>query len=788
MAVLSLALGIGANAAVFSVAHAYLLRVWQVRSPDQLAFVRARASDGERITDFPWETIERLRLPSQSFTILSAIDGSTMAVTIDGQPEVVYADFVTGDYFRLLDLQTPLGRPLTLDDDLAGRSPVAVLSHGYWTRRFAADPHVIGKTIALKDLVCTIVGVTGPNYFGRRTAGDAPALTVAMTWHRALGLKDHLTFELLGRLRTGAMPEAARAELDALYQHALAEQPAAGASMSIRPAISHIELQSAMRGDFDDDRFAREVWILQLVAGLVLLLATVNVASLQLARGAGREQELATRLALGATRPRLIRQLLAESLLVSAGGGLLGLLAARWGADALLALTLGNTPLASSPLLQGPIVAFTLAVSLLAAMLSGIVPALRLTRADQTSGMSTSLRTRGGDRGAPRAGWSLIVVQVALSIMLLIPAGLLIRSVEQLAHVDLGFDPSRLLVIQVYPTLAGYEGSREMELYGRLLDRLNEIPGVEAASFSRFSILRRGRTRGLTIHGNREIVDSSASFVVDAIAPRFFAALGLRLLSGRDVSRTDTVRSAPVVVINQAMADRYFSEVQVIGRSLEFEGVRRNIIGVVANMRFGVRDERAAPAAYIPYTQAPPEMLGQMLLKIRTSGEPAAMVPTIRLEILNVAPTLAPVGISTAATTVAAASSAETSLAALVGASGALALFLAMVGLYGTMTQAVTRRTREIGLRMALGAESREVTGMILRQVGKLVFAGVAIGIPCAWAGASVVASFLFGVGPANLSTTLACCAAVAGVSAVAGFFPARRAARIDPLVALRRE
>ncbi len=378
----------------------------------------------------------------------------------------------------------------------------------------------------------------------------------------------------------------------------------------------------------------------------MLLLATVNVAGLQLARGAGRERELAIRLALGATRPRLIRQLLAESLLVSAAGGFIGLCAAQWGADALLVLTLRSAPL-SSTVLQGPAIAFTLAMILVAALLCGTAPALRLTRAAQASHMSVSLRTRTGDR-APRGGWSLIVAQVALSIVLLIPAGLLIRSAARLAHVDLGFDADRIAVTSIYPTLAGYEGPREMELYQRLLDRLNAVPGVEAASFSRFSLLRRARWHGLTIHGDRTISDSSASFVVDAVAPRLFDVLGLDVIAGRDFASSDTSGSARVAVINQALANRYFPEGHAVGSSLEFEGMRREIVGVVRNMRFGVRDEGPVPAVYIVYTQAPPDMLGQMFVKVRTTGEPAAMMPTLHREIRQLAPSLAPAWSETA--------------------------------------------------------------------------------------------------------------------------------------------
>jgi predicted permease len=787
MAVLSLALGIGANVAIFSVAHAYLLRVWQVRSPERLVFVRARAADGGRIDDFSRPLVDRLRLPVQSLESLSAFDESTTTVVVAGEPEIIYTDFVTGDYFRQLDLHMALGRGLTPDDDLPGHPAVGVISHAYWTARFSGDPQVVGRTVVLKDIVCTIVGVTGPSYFGRQTAGRAPALTLPLTWHSALGLKDHLTFELLGRLRADVTPDAARAELDARYQAALLEQgaslPRDGSGGLVRPRI---ELQSATRGDFDNEQFAREVWILQLVAGVVVLLATVNVASLQLARGAARRRELATRLALGATRVALVRQLLAESLLVATAGGFLGLGLASWVAEPLLALTIGRGS-ATVPVFEAPILAFTVALIVLTALLCGIVPALRLTRPDHIAVISQSLRTRASD--APtRTSWTLIVSQVALSVVLLIPAGLLVRSVRQLARVDLGFDPTHVIVMSVYPTLAGYEGAQELALYEQLLDRLNTIPGVEAVSFSRYPILRRARTRGLIVHGDRDIVDPDGLFVADAAAPHVFAAIGLRLLAGRDFERTDTAGSERVAVINQAMLDRYFGGHRAVGRSLEFEGVRRQIIGVVSNTRFGLRDEQPAPAVYISYTQAPPDMLGQMWLKIRTTGEPTALIPTIRREILQVAPRLVPAWTDTETDLIASSSGAEASLAELVSASGTLALFLAMVGLYGTMSHAAAQRTREIGVRMALGAQTREVIGMMLRQAGRLVVGGLALGIPCAWLGSRVIASFLFNVGPASLSTTLASCAVVVVASAFAGYFPARRAARVDPVVALRSE
>ncbi len=778
LAVLSLALAIGANTAVFSIAHAYLLRDWQVRSPEQLVFVRARASSGERIGAFPGPTIEQLRALRSPFAALAALDGSTITVISRGQPEVVYGDFVTGDYFPMLDVRASVGRLLTPEDDRPASPPVVVLSEPYWTTRFGADPAIVGRTVILKDVVCTIVGVTGAEYFGRQTAGAPPAITVPMVLQPHLALKDHLEFELIGRLRAGISSEAARAEVDAAYQQIRNQGPVAD-----RAVDRHIELQSAERGDSQDDRFVRQVWMLQAVAAIVLLIAVINVASLQLARGIERQHELTVRLALGATRTDLVRQLLVESAMLSGLAGALGLCAAHYCAAALLTLTGAGTP-ADVVVLQAPALALNGALMVAATIVCGTFPAMRLTNI-QASDRQLLLRARG--MRASRAGWSLIVVQVALSIVLLVPAGLLARTVNAFSGVDLGFEAKHLVVMWIFPTLAGYDGNREMDLYARILDRLNALPGVEAASFSRYSILRRGRAHGLTIHGDREIVDAGASYVLDAAAPRFFAALGLRIVAGRDFSAADTAASTRVAVINQELAVRYFGGGRAIGASLDIEGTRREVVGIVSSMRFGVRDAAPAPAVYLPYTQAPDDMLGQMLLKIRTTGEPAAIVPTIRRELQAIAPTLAAVSIATAAADIAASTSAESSLAVLVSASAIIAVFLAMVGLYAAVAQAVRRRTAEIGVRLAVGARPVDIVTMIVRQAGALVVLGLLVGVPCALAVAHTGSSFLFGVSPADPATILTCACVVLFVTALAAYVPARRAARIDPVAALRR-
>jgi predicted permease len=543
---------------------------------------------------------------------------------------------------------------------------VAVLSHAYWTNRFGTDPDVIDRTIAVKDVTCTIVGVTPRDYFGRETAGQAAAVTVPMVLQPRLTLKDHLDFEMLGRSNAGAAPD--------IRTRAAGRCISSGASRRLGNAPTrHIELQSAGRGDTQDDRFVRQVWVLQAVGAIVLLIAIVNVASLQVARGIGRQHELTVRLALGATRRQLIRQLLVESALVSSVGGLLGLCVARHVSSALVML-MRNAPSADTPVLHAPTLAFDAASIVVAAIASGIVPALRLTRLDAAADARTgSLRTRA-PLGTARAGRSLVATQIALSLVLLLPAGLLTRSVEVLARVDLGFSPDRLIEMWIFPTLAGFDGARELDLYAQLLDRLNDIPGVRSASFSRYSILRRGRALGLTVESDPQVVDPAASYGLNATAPSFFDALGLRVVAGRDFSRFDTPTSACVAVINEALVRRYFGGEVAVGRRLRVEDGWRKIVGVVANMRFGVRDAQASPAVYIPYTQAPEDMLGQMLLKIRTASQPAAVVPLTRQELHAIAPTLAPVSIETASADIANATSSESSLSALVGVSAALAM------------------------------------------------------------------------------------------------------------------
>jgi predicted permease len=428
---------------------------------------------------------------------------------------------------------------------------------------------------------------------------------------------------------------------------------------------------------------------------------------------------------------------------------------AHYGSSTLLMLVRNTT--SDAPVLEAGTLAFDAASIVVAAIASGIIPALRLTRVDAPGDpRSGSLRTRS-PHGTARAGRLLVAIQIALSLVLLVPAGLLTRSVDALDRVDLGFNPDRLIEMWIFPTLAGFDGAHELDLYARLLDRLNAIPGVRTASFSRYSILRRGRAHGLTVENDRQIVDPAASYVLDATAPGFFDALGLRVAAGRDFSRFDTPTSARVAVINEALVRRYFGGEVAVGRRLRVEDGCREIVGVVASMRFGVRDAQASPAVYIPYTQAPEDMLGQRLLKIRTASQPAPVVPLIRQELQAIAPTLAPVSIETASADIANATSSESSLSALVGVSAALAMFLAMVGLYATFTQAVRRRTTEIGVRMAVGPGPQDIAVMILRQVAMLAGVGLALGISGAFGAARAAASFLFGVGPADVPTIAVC-------------------------------
>jgi predicted permease len=771
---LTLALGIGANTAVFSLIDAFLFKLLPVRDPQQLVFVRA-TNPRDGITDsFPYPIFEQFRDRNRSFSGVFAVDNTRVSVTVEGQPEMVWGDFVSGSYFDVLGVSAILGRTFTADDDQAGKPPVAVISSGYWERRFGRDPAAIGKTIYLAKIPFTVIGVTSPGFYGLNVAGRSADVVLPMFMQSRLALGDHNTFRIMARLKPGAGPEQARADLDVIYQQALTQMAGSGISPQAQQEIraQKIQLKPGIRGG-STPGFASDLRILLAVVGVVLLIACLNIANLLLARAVGRQREIAVRLSLGAGRGRVIRQLLTESLLLAALGGVLGLLVAQWLVSGLLAVfSSGNDPIPFDLKLDTSILAFTGAVSLLTGILFGLAPALAATRVDLipmlkgAEGESRPLRRR--------LAKSLVVAQVALSLALLIGAGLLIRSLQQLYRVDTGFERDKLLTMWVYPALIGYDRAKELRLYRDAVENLNAIPDVQSASLARRAL---GVGKGL-----------------NSVGPRFFETTGIGLLQGREFSTADSETAPRVAIISESAAQRFLPNVNPIGQSIPDElaeladlGRDVQIVGVVRDTR-SLWSPKGDPAIYIPYTQASSQQLGQMKFFVRTAGKPMNIVSAVRRQIQAIEKDLPLVGITTQDVEVMGQAREERSMAMLLGFFGALALVLSSIGLYGTMSYAVSRRTRELGIRLALGAQRKDLLRMVLREALQQALIGVAIGIPVALAGARMIASMLFGVNTTDPVTIAVAVLVMITVAFAASYLPARRATKVDPMVALRYE
>jgi predicted permease len=771
---LTLALGIGANTAVFSLIDAFLLKLLPVRDPQQLVFVRATNPRGEITGSFPYPIFEQFRDQNRSFSGIFAYDHTRVSVTVEGQPEMVWGDFVSGSYFDVLGVSAILGRTFTADDDQAGKQPAAVISSGYWRRRFGRDPAVIGKTIYLAKIPFTVIGVTSPEFYGLNVAGRSADVVLPMYMQSRLALGDHNTFGIMARLKPGAGPEQARADLDVIYQQALTQMAGSGISPKAQQEIraQKIQLKPGIRGD-STPGFDSELRILLAVVSVVLLIACLNIANLLLARAMGRQREIAVRLSLGAGRGRVIRQLLTESILLAALGGVLGLLVAQWLVSGLLAVfSSGNDPIPFDLKLDMRILAFTGAVSLLTGILFGLAPALAATKVDLipmlkgAEGESRPLRRR--------LTKALVIAQVALSLALLIGAGLLIRSLQQLYRVDTGYERDKLLTMWVYPALIGYDRAKELRLYREAVENLNAIPDVQSASLARRAL---GIGKGL-----------------NPVGPRFFETAGIGLLQGREFSTADTETAPRVAIISESMAQMFLPNVNPIGQPIPDElgklaGLDRDvqIVGVVRDTR-RLWSPTGELGIYIPYTQAPPQELGQMQFFVRTAGKPMNIVSAVRQQIQSIEKDLPLVGVATQDEAVKGQAREERSMAMLLGFFGALALVLSSIGLYGTMSYAVSRRTRELGIRLALGAQRKDLLWMVLREALQQVVIGVAIGIPVALAGARMIASMLFGVKTTDPATISVAVLVMGAIALAAGYLPARRATKVDPIEALRCE
>jgi predicted permease len=822
VAVLSLALGIGANTAIFTLIDAALLRKLPVRNPDELVLLKwtsgrkppFKSLSGSidmrggqsKSTSFSYPAFEQFRDRNETFSdVFAFAELYQLNASVDGRPEVIGGQIVSGGYYAGLGVPPARGRAISPDDDRsADAEPVAMISYSYWQRRFGRDPDAVGKTIYLNGSPFTIIGVTPPEFAGTLQVGSAPEITVPMAMQTKvmsggsiLTETDNWWVQIIGRLKPGFIQQQAQPGLDVIFQQGIAESQK-NAERENDPA--RLELTSGNRGPNESrEEYSYPLFILMGVVGLVLAIACVNIANLLLSRSATRQKEIAVRLALGASRGRLIRQLLTESVLLAMIGGAIGLIFASWGKDLLIGLLAGNSSQFTLDLkLDARVLVFTTAVSALTGILFGLAPALRATRIDLTPMLKDSSRSATG--GKSRLSKALLVAQVAMSLLLLIGAGLFVRTLFNLGRVNLGFNAENLLLFRIDPTLNGYKGAKLASLYDQMAERIQAVPGVSSVTISRHPLLSGSAAiTSVTVPGGAEQSDEELRVYIQRVRPNFLATMEIPLKLGRELSAQDNENAPKVAIINETFARTYFPDANPIGKRFLFgkpgspsvgksgKGDEYEIVGVARDAKFSSVRGETPLTVYLPYLQNI-NGLGQMSFEVRTAGDPAQLVASIREAAQSIDNNVPLFEVKTQAEQAEQSFAQERIFAKLSAFFGLLALLLACIGLYGIMSYGVARRTREIGIRMALGAEARNVLWLVMRETMILVLIGAAIGLPAALVATQLISSMLFGLTPTDPATVVFATIFMIGVAAFAGYLPARRASRVDPMVALRYE
>ena len=801
--VLTLSLGIGANTAIFSVVNALLLRSLPVKAPEELMLLSTVNRNGPAY-NFSYPLYELLRDGNHSFSGLFAVtDVSKRRMNASGREgEFIRAQEVSGNFFAVLGVPAALGRTLTPEDDRVGQPSVAVISYNFWQRRFGADPAVIGKTITYDEMPTTIVGVAPPGFFGIEP-GEHPDLwgAVQVRWEKSLKNAGRTYFHLMGRLPAGASRLQAQAELDVTFQRHLESLKWAGANWdeSERRLFfdRQLELQSGAAGYTDLRRqFRRSLWLLMAAVGLVLLIACANIASLLLSRAAARQREFAVRNALGAGRLRLMRQLLTESLLLAALGGASGLLLAQWGTQALLAfMRLQADPISFSVAPDARVLLFTLAATLLTGLLFGLVPALRSSRIDLSSALKSTASSVAGDTARQRLNHALVVVQVALSLVLLVGAALFVRTLQKLKATDAGFNREHVVVFDLDFTQD--LRSRHLALYQELLSRLEALPGVRAAGLSSDFLLDQQCCNRdmIVVAGYATSPSQDLSCDVFEVSTRFFETVGTPLVSGRgflpqDERATDSsnANTPQIAIINQAMARRYFGDANPIGHHFHstFHPEQKiEIVGVVKDVRHRSLRESSSPAFYLPLLRAPGRGIS---FALRATSDAGALFGSLRRVAREVDPAMQVRDVRSLNEVVNNALHQERVLAQLGGFFSLFALALACLGLYGVLSFSVVQRTREIGVRIALGAQRKDVLSLVVGYGLKLAVLGLVLGLVAALAVTRFVESLLYGVTATDPAVFIGVSALLLLVAMLASWLPARRATKLDPMIALRHE
>jgi predicted permease len=833
--VLSLALGIGANTAIFSVVNATALRDLPVKDPAGLMVLQylepkggapaalehshsgrgSQDSEGRTVgmsVSWPMFTYLRERTrtiaPLVGFAPLGMAD--TLAAVVNGESMFVAGDMVTADFFPAVGVAAIRGRLIRPDDEKPDATRVAVISERFWERGYARNPGAIGNTMTLNSVPVTVVGVLPAAFTGLET-GRSPDLWVQMgpqpgltPWGASSNDAPQVVFaspgywwlQLVGRVKPGVTLEQARAEIGRLFRESVLANVNATPPADTLPIGLLTPASQGLRSVGVSRRYMTSLNVLMAAGGLVFLIACANVATLLLARATARRKEMSLRLAMGAPRSRLVRQLLTESAVYAAAGGGLGLLFAAWGGPTLLVLlTQGRDPLPIDIRLDLQVLGFTAAVSLLTTLLCGLAPALRATRLDVAVDLKENAATARGDVGAGRLRGSklLVAAQVAMSLPLVLGAGLFVRTLINLQQQPLGFNPEQILTFTVDPSSAGMKDAPLLAAHARIQDRLRAMPGVRGVTMSRNGLVTGWVSNSsVSLDGDTPTTNPQTRRIhLNHVGPDFFQTLGMSLLIGRGIDARDTATGSPVAVVSEAMAKQLFPGQYPVGKRFLLgrgrSGASLEVVGVVRDAKYASLRAPAPPTAYLPYTQgrAP---LSRMWYEVRTEGDPMALVSGIRHAVDDIVPGV-PIGaVKTQARLIDDSLGQETMYVRLFSFFGLVALALACVGLYGTMSYALGRRTREIGIRMALGAAQARVLGSALAEALVIAVVGVSAGGLMAWAGSRYVRSLLFEVTPLDLPTIAASVVIMFTVALGAGYLPARRASRLEPLKALRDE
>jgi predicted permease len=783
VAVLSLALGIGANTAIFSVADALLLKSLPVEKPERLVvFANWDQAIHQWMYFFSYREFEELRRCTGSFSDMAstwAVDRAGVLANGRVDEGQTHIGIVSGNYFATLGVTPATGRSFGNDE------AAAIVSHGFWERRFGLAPDVLGRTVEMNGRVLTIVGVAPRRFTGDSVGQPIDLWIPAAIAPQAVAPWPRLavsSVRVIARLKPGVAARQAEAEAKTVYRQ-IARELGNAAENPDRLAL----LPEGRGISRPREHYQRPLGILTIVAGLVLLIACVNAANLLLTRSEARRKEIAVRLALGAGRGRIVRQLLMESLVLALLAGAAGWLLAWWASGGLASLArTGPWAVDLNLAPNGSMLAYTAGLCLLTGLLFGLAPALAASKVE----LYAAVKGASNGPGRFRLGKLLVVVQVGLSLVLLVGAGLFVRTLRNLKSQDLGFDREHLLLVRTDAAQGGRKGAALAELYAQAVDRIGDTAGVRSASAAGIGLLRPAVFASLTVVGRTSRSAADRIVGVDQIAPRYLDTVGMRLLSGRDVTARDSASAPRVAIVNQAMARRFYGLTDVVGRRFHWEGdpagSEIEIVGVVRDAAYSSLRDRGA-MMYVPYGQNL-NFVGSMCLAVRTSGEVPGIAGRIREELRAAAPGLRIRGMEWMDQAMDQSLAIERMVAWIAGLFGGLALLLACLGLYGMMSYATARRTNEIGIRVSLGATPAQVTRMVLGDALLLGLAGVVVGVPAALAGSRLVAGLLFGIGAADPATLVGAALLLLAVIVAAAWLPAWRASAVDAMRALRCE